>query len=44
MRLTIRLVVGFFLCVVVAAGINGLYCVRCELERYETDLPLGEPS
>lgn len=38
MRLTIKLVVWFFVCVVLAVGINGFYGVRGELERYEDDL------
>jgi two-component system, NtrC family, sensor kinase len=38
MRLTIKLVLWFFACVVLAVGINGFYGVRGELERYETDL------
>jgi signal transduction histidine kinase len=38
MRLTVRLVVWFFLCVVLAVGINGYFGVRSELERFEADL------
>ncbi|CAN5923980.1 hypothetical protein BH11MYX4_BH11MYX4_06280 [soil metagenome] len=38
MRLTIKLVVWFFVCVVLALGINGFVGVRGELERYESDL------
>ncbi|MBX3189641.1 MAG: HAMP domain-containing protein [Labilithrix sp.] len=37
MRLTVRLVVWFFLCVVFAVGINGYLAVRSELERFESD-------
>lgn len=38
MRLTIKLVLWFFACVVLAVGINGWFGVRGELERYEADL------
>lgn len=38
MRLTVKLVIWFLLCAVLAVGINGFYGVRGELERYETDL------
>jgi two-component system, NtrC family, sensor kinase len=38
MRLTVKLVIWFLLCAVLAVGINGFYGVRGELERYEADL------
>lgn len=38
MRLTVKLVAWFFLCVVLAVGINGFIGVRAELERFESDL------
>jgi signal transduction histidine kinase len=38
MRLTFRLVLWFFLCVVLAVGINGYYGVRSELRDYETEM------
>lgn len=38
MRLTVKLVVWFLVCVVLAVGINGFYGARSELERYEADL------
>ena len=38
MRLTIKLIAGFFLGVVLAVGVNGFYGVRGELERYERDI------
>lgn len=38
MRLTVKLVVWFLVCVVLAVGINGFYGARGELERYEADL------
>lgn len=38
MRLTVKLVAWFFLCVLVAVGLTGLHSVRAELARYELDL------
>ncbi len=38
MRLTVKLVIWLFICVVLAVGINGLYGVRGELARYESDI------
>ncbi|MFO0736524.1 MAG: HAMP domain-containing sensor histidine kinase [Labilithrix sp.] len=38
MRLTIKLLTWFFVCVLFAVGLNGLYGVRTELARYELDL------
>ncbi len=38
MRLTIKLVAWFFVCVVIAVGVNGIIGVRGELERYEADV------
>jgi two-component system NtrC family sensor kinase len=38
MRLTIKLVAWFFLCVVLAVGVNGFHGVQGELERYESEL------
>lgn len=38
MRLTIKLLIWFFLCVLVAVGLSGLFSVRSELARYELDL------
>ena len=38
MRLTIKLVFWFLFVVVLATGINGVYGVRGEIERYEADL------
>ena len=38
MRLTVKLVLWFFVCVVVAVGVSGFHTVTGELERYEDEL------